>query len=62
MKRNKLIRHLTEHGCLWEREGGNHTLYINPKTNVISAVPRHREIGDVFCNEICKQLEVPKMK
>ncbi|MCL2073889.1 MAG: type II toxin-antitoxin system HicB family antitoxin [Marinilabiliaceae bacterium] len=28
----------------------------------IIAVPRHREIGDVFCNEICKQLGIPKIK
>ena len=62
MKRNKLIKHLTENGCVWEREGSNHTLYLNPKTNVLSAVPRHTEIGDIFCNEICKQLGVPKIK
>jgi hypothetical protein len=31
-----------------------------PKTNHSSAIPRHNEINDVFCNEICKQLNIPK--
>jgi len=62
MKRNKLIKHLTENGCFLEREGSNHTIYFNPQTNTVSPVPRHREIGDKFCNEICKQLGIPKIK
>jgi hypothetical protein len=47
---------------MWEREGSNHTIYFNPETKHFSAIPRHREIGDVFCNEICKQLGIPKIK
>ena len=62
MKRNKLIRHLTANGCVRDREGNNHTIYFNPLTNKVTAVPRHTEIGDVFCNEICKQLEIKKIK
>lgn len=41
MKRRDLIRHLDEHGCQFLREGGNHTVYINPTARQISTVPRH---------------------
>ena len=27
------------------REGGNHTVYVNPAAQKVSAVPRHREIN-----------------
>ena len=62
MKRIKLIQHLLSNGCALKREGSNHTIFINLKTKKRNAVPRHTEIGDVFCNEICKQLGVPKIK
>lgn len=41
MKRRDLIRHLDEHGCQFLREGGNHTVYINPTARKIPTVPRH---------------------
>ena len=31
MKRTDLIRHLEAHGCELLREGGSHTIYINPQ-------------------------------
>jgi predicted RNA binding protein YcfA (HicA-like mRNA interferase family) len=62
MKRNKLIKHLLDNNCVFKREGGDHSIYINLKTSKRTAIPRHIEIGDVFCNEICKQLGIPKIK
>ena len=62
MKRNQLIKHLLSNGCVLKREGGNHSVYINVKTRKRNAVPRHNEIGDIFCNEICKQLGIPPIK
>ena len=62
MKRNKIIKHIIENGCLFDREGSNHTVYFNPKTSKSSAIPRHREIDDILCNKICKQLGVPEIK
>jgi mRNA interferase HicA len=62
MKRLKFIGHLTENGCLLYREGGNHTLYYNPVINKVAAVPRHSDIPEILCKEICKQLEIPKIK
>ncbi len=29
MKRNLLVRYLEEQGCIFIREGGNHTIYVN---------------------------------
>ncbi|MBK6409726.1 MAG: type II toxin-antitoxin system HicA family toxin [Flavobacteriales bacterium] len=62
MKRLKLIRHLEKHGCILLREGGNHAIYLNPKNQRRSAVGRHRELADLLCEKICKQLEVPGLK
>ena len=62
MKRDKFIKYLDKQGCILYREGGNHTVFLNPKTNKVTAIPRHREIDDIFCNDICKQLGIPKIK
>lgn len=59
MKRKDLIRHLTNHGCEFLREGGNHSLYVNPANGQVSAVPRHREINDFLARKICRDLGIP---
>jgi len=61
MKRTKLIKHLIRNGCLFLREGGNHTVYYNPKNRNTSTVPRHREIGEGTARKICKDLQVEKV-
>jgi mRNA interferase HicA len=55
VKRQNLIRHLEDHGCLLLREGGKHSIYYNQT----SAVPRHREINDFLARKICRDLGVP---
>ena len=62
MKRNKIIKYITENNCIFYREGGNHTIFFNPETLQWAAVPRHTEIKDTMCREICKQLGIPKIK
>ena len=62
MKRTKLIKHLFAYKCILKREGSNHTIFQNPETGKKSAVPKHNEIGDMLCNEICKQLDIPTIK
>ena len=59
MKRRDLIRHLSDHGCVFVREGQNHTIYENPKTGRRVPIPRHREIPDPLARAICRQLEIP---
>jgi mRNA interferase HicA len=62
MKRAKLIDHLQEHGCVLLREGGKHSIYKNPRNNKRTAVGRHRELSDLLCKKICKQLGIPPVK
>ena len=57
MKRLDLERKLRMAGCYLKREGSAHSLWINPKTGVVEAVPRHREIKEPLANKIIKKLE-----
>jgi mRNA interferase HicA len=59
VKRRALLRHLEAHGCQLVREGGNHTVYINPVARRVSTVPRHREINQDLARKICKDLAIP---
>jgi mRNA interferase HicA len=58
LKRIDLIRHLESHGCQWLREGGSHTVYVNPRARKTSTIPRHREINDLLARKICRDLEI----
>ncbi len=58
MKRQALIRHLTSCGCYLLREGGKHSIYVNPANNEVTAVPRHREINDFLVQKICRDLGI----
>jgi predicted RNA binding protein YcfA (HicA-like mRNA interferase family) len=59
MKRQDLVRHLESHGCYLLREGGRHSVYVNPVNDQTSAVPRHREINEFLARKICRDLGVP---
>jgi len=59
MKLIDFEKHLKRNGCTKLREGGNHTIWINPKNNKQSSVPRHKEVSNILCKLICKQLEIP---
>ncbi|HET9177774.1 MAG TPA: type II toxin-antitoxin system HicA family toxin [Terriglobia bacterium] len=58
MKRRDLVRHLTGQGCKLLREGAKHSVYVNPKNNFTSTVPRHREVDDFLARKICRDLSV----
>ncbi|MGA2194538.1 MAG: type II toxin-antitoxin system HicA family toxin [Bryobacteraceae bacterium] len=62
MKRADLIRHLERSGCQFLREGGNHTVYINPPARKSSSVPRHRDVNDFLARKICADLQIPPPK
>jgi mRNA interferase HicA len=62
MKRLHLLRYLEAQGCRFVREGGNHTVYVNPLTRKVSAIPRHREINEFLAVKICKDLDIPPPK
>ncbi len=61
MKRGSLLRHLRKHGCYLKREGAAHSLWINPKTGAVEAVPRHTEVSNQLARKICRNLSVPEL-
>ena len=56
MKRRELERRLRFAGCYLKREGASHSLWINPKTGVVEAVPRHPEIKEPLAKKILRSL------
>ncbi|MFH1933679.1 MAG: addiction module toxin, HicA family [Pseudomonadota bacterium] len=62
MKRNELLRHLRRYGCFLKREGSAHSLWINPNTGKVEAVPRHTEVSDRLALKICSNLSIPPPK
>jgi mRNA interferase HicA len=54
MKRGSLLRHLRKYGCYLKREGREHSLWTNPKTGEVEAVPRHVEISNKLARKICR--------
>ena len=58
MKRLELIQHLHAHGCLLLREGANHSVYVNPANNQQATVGRHRELDNLMCRVVCRQLGI----
>jgi len=43
-------------GCYLKRKGSSHSLWINPRTGAIEAVPRHTEIKEPLAKKILKNL------
>jgi mRNA interferase HicA len=62
MKRKALLKHLRRYGCYLKREGSSHSLWCNPQTGHIEAIPRHTEIPDRLAKKICQGLSVPDVK
>jgi predicted RNA binding protein YcfA (HicA-like mRNA interferase family) len=58
MKRGKILKYLHEQGCILIREGGNHSIFINPKNERTSTVPRHQNVHDFLVEKICKDLGI----
>jgi len=56
MKRADLERKLRIAGCYLKREGASHSLWMNPKTGTIEAIPRHKEIKEPLAKKILKAL------
>ncbi|WP_295888009.1 type II toxin-antitoxin system HicA family toxin [uncultured Thiohalocapsa sp.] len=61
MKRGAFLRHLRRYGCYLKREGSSHSLWCNPNTGMVEAVPRHSEIPNRLVKKICQALSVPEI-
>jgi mRNA interferase HicA len=44
-----------------KREGGSHSLWCNPNTGAVEAVPRHSEIPNRLAAKILRNLSVPEI-
>ena len=56
MKRRDLERKLRRAGCYLKREGGSHSIWINPTTGITEALPRHTEVKEPLAKKILKSL------
>lgn len=56
MKRRDLERRLRHAGCYLKREGGQHSLWINPRTGIVEAIPRHAEVKEPLARKVLKSL------
>jgi hypothetical protein len=61
MKRGDLLRHPRRNGCYLKREGASHSLWTNPATGEVEAVPRHAEIANRLAKKIGRGLSVPEV-
>ena len=59
MKRKDLVKYILSFGCFVDREGGSHTIFINPGSGQVSSVPTHKEINTFLGRKICKDLGIP---
>lgn len=59
MKRIDFIKYLINNKCILYREGSKHSIFKNLNNDFKTAVPRHSELKNNTCKEICKQLEIP---
>jgi mRNA interferase HicA len=57
-----LETHLRAHGRALLREGGRHSIWLNPATETRTSVPRHREIPRTTARAICRRLGVPDVE
>lgn len=56
MKRKILEKKLRKVGCYLKREGSSHSLWINPQTGIVEAVPRHTEVKESLAKKILRNL------
>jgi len=57
VNRKDFERRLRIAGCYLKREGGSHSLWINPRMGRIEALPRHTEIKEPLAIKILKEME-----
>ncbi len=60
MKRHELLKRLRKYGCFLKREGTSHSLWCNPQTGQVEAIPRHTEIPNKLAKKIRRMLSVPE--
>ncbi len=62
MKQVDLVKHIRRYGCVFVREGGSHSVWLNSMNGRTSTIPRHNEINSYLGKKICKDLGVPVIR
>ena len=44
-----------------KREGRSHSLWQNPRTGAMEAVPRHTDIANQLARKICRSMSIPEI-
>jgi predicted RNA binding protein YcfA (HicA-like mRNA interferase family) len=52
LKRDLLLKKITENGAVFLRHGGGHDIYYNPKTKIKQPIPRHTDIEERLAKNI----------
>jgi len=60
MRRIDFIKHITNQGCIFIREGAKHSVFFNPLTKRFSTIPRHKEINNFLAKKISDDLGIIK--
>lgn len=58
MKKQRLVKHLKEHGCFLHRQG-EHEYWLSADGTRGAGVPRHKEIKTLTAKSICRDLGIP---
>lgn len=59
MKKLDFEKHLKNNNYKLLRVGGSHSVWVNNANGNQSTVPRHKELDNRLCKNICKQLAIP---
>ena len=59
IKKRDLEKHLRFHGCVLDRHGSEHDVWLNPANDRTASVPRHREIKTQTARAVCRDLGIP---
>ncbi len=59
MKKNDFEKYLRKNRCFLLREGNRHEIWVNKNNGKQTSIPRHKELANITCKIICKQLEIP---
>jgi hypothetical protein len=62
VKRQEFLRELARAGCVLERHGKRHAIYVNPANGRKAPVPRHTEIKNSLCDLIRQQLDLKQVQ
>lgn len=57
MKRRDLLRQIEALGAIFVREGAGHSIYRNPRTDVLIPIPRHAEVNELLARKIVRDAQ-----